>query len=444
MLPADPAFGIRPIQISGGIGFCRSNGKGVAACGVGDISGHGLGAAGSGVVDHQGFSALIFGRCGGLGRSAAGYARMVLNPGFNVIRDHIIVQVLEHEVVIAGDPFFGQMHHGTAPARCCVSRRESVRAGGHHAPHTCCRNIGELLANVVAIVECNGDIFLQQGGIVLTVHHRGHARFNRHDCGNVIGIPGRFPTGHTALGMGDKDGILPGPRIDLINRCRYRLGHHGRVNVLIAVGGVHSGVRGHLTEELFQHILSRGELRTLVVGESIVQISADAELGVPGLVRGFGADGPGHGGLSGLPAAGLVNEEHAVAHPQEQVRPTGASVRGGHPAHAGLTVAVEEHHGQTALLCRNLIEYIGVIHMGGGTFPGHIVVGNVKGPIRGQHRASGGEHPLLGDHQRTIGKLGAGILLGFTLRSIGRGSRRTVIGGGAGTPGQQGEDRGCG
>ena len=43
----DPAFGIRPIQISGGIGFCRSNGKGVAACGVGDISGHGLGAAGS-------------------------------------------------------------------------------------------------------------------------------------------------------------------------------------------------------------------------------------------------------------------------------------------------------------------------------------------------------------------------------------------------------------
>ena len=244
--------------------------------------------------------------------------------------------------------------------------------------------------------------------------------------------------------MGDKDGILPGPRIDLINRCRYRLGHHGRVNVLIAVGGIHSGVRGHLTEELIQHILSRGELRTLVVGESIVQISADAELGVPGLVRGFGADGPGHGGLSGLPAAGLVNEEHAVAHPQEQVRPTGASVRGGHPAHAGLTVAVEEHHGQTALLCRNLIEHIGVIHMGGGTFPGHIVVGNVKGPIRGQHRASGGEHSLLGDHQRTIGKLGAGILLGFALRSIGRGSRRTVIGGGAGTPGQQGEDRGCG
>ena len=129
-----------------------------------------------------------------------------------------------------------------------------------------------------------------------------------------------------------------------------------------------------------------------------------------------------------------------MAHPQEQVRPTGASVRGGHPAHAGLTVAVEKHHGQTALLCRNLIEYIGVIHMGGGTFPGHIVVGNVKGSLRGQHRASGGEHPLLGNHQRI------GIRVN---RLIGLNRGRGVVvprrlSGSAGTPGQQGENRGCG
>ena len=132
--------------------------------------------------------------------------------------------------------------------------------------------------------------------------------------------------------MGDQDGVFAGAGIHFIDGRRDGLGHHGVVDGLIACVVVHAGVRGHLAEELIQHLLAPGELGALIVGELIVPVGADAELGVPGLVRGGGGHGACHRGLAGLAPAGLVDQPDAVPFAQEQIRPSFTSVRGSHPA----------------------------------------------------------------------------------------------------------------
>ena len=62
-------------------------------------------------------------------------------------------------------------------------------------------------------------------------------------------------------------------------------------------------------------IRDRGKLGAFIVGKRVIEVRADAELGVPGLVGGLGGDGARHGGLAGLAPAGLVDEPYAVAHP---------------------------------------------------------------------------------------------------------------------------------
>ena len=63
-------------------------------------------------------------------------------------------------------------------------------------------------------------------------------------------VYGDLPARQAALGVGHQDGVLAGAVIDLVNGHRHCLGHHRVVDVLIATGVVHAGVRRHLAEEL--------------------------------------------------------------------------------------------------------------------------------------------------------------------------------------------------
>ena len=338
-------------------------------------------------------------------------------------------------MVVAGDALVRQADHRAAAAGGVVGFREGVGAGGHHGPHGGGRHIGELLADIVAVVEGHRDVLLYHGVVSVAVHLGRRAGLDGHDGGHVVGVTGHLPAGQAALGVGHQDGVLAGAVIDLVDGCRHRPGHHFVVDVLVAGGVVHAGIRGHLAEKLVQDLLPLGELGALVVGELVIEISADAELGVPGLVGWGGGHGACHGGLTGLAPAGLVDEPDAVAHPQEHVTPALPAVGGGHPAHAGLAVAVEKHHGQLRVVLGDLVEHIGVVHVGGRALPGGVVVGHVEGTVGFDHGAAGGEDALLGDDQ---GVGAGGLFHGRVLPGVRR------VGGGAAAPCRQGEGQDAG
>ena len=96
---------------------------------------------------------------------------------------------------------------------------------------------------------------------------------------------------------------------------------------------------------------------------------------------------------------------------------------------------MEEHHGQARGVLRNLVEHVGVVHVGGGALPGGVVVGHVKGAVGFDHGAAGGEDTLLNDDQ---GVGAGGLLHGRVLSGVRR------VGGGAAAPCQQGEGQDAG
>ena len=136
----------------------------------------------------------------------------------------------------------------------------------------------------------------------------------------MIGIPGGLPTRHTALRMGHRNGIFSCTCIDLVDGCCDGLGHHGVVD---------AGRRQHCpcrypassAEELVKCFFSGRKLGAFVVGKFVIQVSTNAELGVPGPVGGFGVDGTGYGGLPGFAPAGLVDQEYTMSHFQEHIGP---------------------------------------------------------------------------------------------------------------------------
>ena len=223
---------------------------------------------------------------------------------------------------------------------------------------------------------------------------------------------------------------------------RHDLAQSGGAGGLVKAGGV----GGHLTEELVLGLVSLRELGTLV---PLRGHAANAEVGVPRLVAGLvllgvlcpGIQHPVHGHLCGgacLAPARLVHQEDTVPAAQEHGVPALPAVGGGHPAHAGLAVAVEKHHGQAGAFRRNLVENIGMAHMGGVAGPGGVqpVRGGVIVPRHGLSDGSaGGEHSLFGNHQRAV----RNFIRYFTLRPLGNRGGRAVIGGRASAACQQGE-----
>ncbi len=119
-----------------------------------------------------------------------------------MIRDHIVVQILKHKVIIAGDPLVGKMDNRTVPACRSIGFGKRIGAGSHHRPHSRRGNIGEFFANIVAVIESDRDILLKHRVVGFAVHLCGCAWLNGYDGSHMIGIQRDFPAGEPSLGMG--------------------------------------------------------------------------------------------------------------------------------------------------------------------------------------------------------------------------------------------------
>ena len=195
--------------------------------------------------------------------------------------------------------------------------------------------------------------------------------------------------------MSHQNGVLSSALIYFVNGGSHGLCHGLVIKIAAHIRG-HAGVRRHLAEELIHGSGIVGELRAFVDNRLAILPAANAELGVPALIQRLGADVTTDRGCTCFAAAGLVNEEYAVTLAKKHLRPPLTTVRRGHPAHAGLAIAVQEYHGKSGFLCGDLIEHIGVIHMGGLTGSGLLpLVLRVKGSVGGHGNAARRENALL-------------------------------------------------
>ena len=146
----------------------------------------------------------------------------------------------------------------------------------------------------------------------------------------MVSVLSRCPTRAATLRVSHQDGVLTGTLIHLIDGSGHGAGYQVVVKVGAHVAG-HAGVRSHLAEEL---------------------------------VQGLGADVAAHRCSPGFTPMGLVNEPDTVAHPKKHIRPSLAAIGRGHPAHTGLAVSMQKNHGQLGVVLRNLVQDVGMVHMG--------------------------------------------------------------------------------
>ena len=96
---------------------------------------------------------------------------------------------------------------------------------------------------------------------------------------------------------------------------------------------------------------------------------------------------------------------------QEHIRPALTSVRRRHPAHAGLTISMQEYHRKSGLILRNLIKHVRMVHMGrlscSGFFP---LVFRIEGSIGSNGCTACRKNALLFNDQSAICFLFCGIL----------------------------------
>ncbi len=90
-----------------------------------------------------------------------------LNPGFHMVRNHVIVQFLEQEVTVAGDALLGQIYHRGAAAVGVILLHKGQRAVPHHLPETSGLNILGAVVDIVAKVDHDGNIGFQQALVLL-------------------------------------------------------------------------------------------------------------------------------------------------------------------------------------------------------------------------------------------------------------------------------------
>src|SRR5699024_2025403 len=99
-------------------------------------------------------------------------------------------------------------------------------------------------------------------------------------------------------------------------------------------------------------------------------------------------------------------------------------------------VPVQEHHGQLGVVFGDLVEDVGVVHVGGGALPGGVVIAHVKGAVRADDGAARREDALLRDAQ--------GRVFGVDQVSQGGGQKvQDAVFGGGGLGCRKGGERRC-
>ena len=304
---------------------------------------------------------------------------------------------------VAGDADFRQIDHSAVTAIGIVLGGKGQCAVPYLPPEAGGHDIFRAVVDVIAKVDSDWNTCAQQFRVLLRADGRGSARLNGNNGGNVVG--GHIPADCTALRVGDENGLVAGQGLHVL----HHLAQCGGSNCLIEV----AGVGGHLAEEL---ILCSIALRELGAFVPFRGNAANAEVGVPCLIAGLVVLGVGRpsieetvrahlGGTASLTTAGLVYQERRVAVAQKQIGPALTAVRGGYPAHAGLSIAVQINHRPTVAVCRDLIQNISVIHMSGVACTGSVQPvggGIISACHRCRDRAAGGEHSLLGNRQRAV------------------------------------------
>ena len=305
-------------------------------------------------------------------------------------------------MIVSGDALLRKVDYGTVSACSRIGLLKVIAGLAHSLP--CCRCLNCRIAVINVIAEIHGDrnVLLQKRIIIIRIRCRRSAGLDGHDGCNVVRILRRSPAGTAALGVGYQNRILACHLINLINGCCHGSCHRLIVEIRAHIGS-HSRIRRHLTEKLIYRLIIIWELRAFIWYRFSIFPAADTELGIPSLIQSLGADVAADRGSACLASSGLIDQEYAVSHPQEHIRPSFSSVRCGHPAHTGLSVAVKEYHGKPRLVLRNLIKHIGMIHMGSLACAGLLpVILRIKGSFRSHSNAAGRKDSLIGDHQRAV------------------------------------------
>ena len=180
---------------------------------------------------------------------------------FVLIRNHVIVEILEHKVVVSGDSLLRKIHNRAVSAQRIVSRLKIIAGLTHHLPHSRRRDGRIPIVNIVAEIHGDRDVFGKNRMEIQGIRRRRSARLNGNDGCDMIRILSRRPARASALGMGHKDGILPDSLIYLIDGRRNRSRHHVIVKIRAHIRA-HSRIRCHLTEKLIHGLRIIGELGT--------------------------------------------------------------------------------------------------------------------------------------------------------------------------------------
>lgn len=282
-----------------------------------------------------------------------------------MIGDLGVVFVLEEEMLVAGDADLGQMNDGVVAAVGVDRFGKLISHLQDAAPIIARGHFDRLVGDVITEIEHDrlidkfGENFLGNGEIFdrrVTGWDRlrhfslgegeAAAGLDRHHGSDLVGRDRDVPAGAPALRMGNKDAVAASPE-----NLHKRVGD----NLLIKV----SRIGRHLAEELIERLFVVRELAVLVS----VRPQADTKLGVPGLILRERRDFAGLAGLPGFAAAGMIHQIDAAALAQERIASAFAPVGSRLPAHAGLSVAVQEYHRTGAARGGDLKEHVGVVGM---------------------------------------------------------------------------------
>lgn len=243
-----------------------------------------------------------------------------LDPVLDMVSDNVIIQILEHEMIVAGYALLREIDNPAYAALCGVAVCKIIAGLAHHMPHSGSLNARVAVVDVIAEIERYRDILRCDRLVILGIRSGSSARLDCYDSCDMLRVLCGSPAGTSALRMRHQNGILPSALVNLVNCCCNCLCNGFIIEISAHIRG-HSGVRGYLTEELVNGIVVIRELGAFVSHGLSFLPSAYSELRVPLLVKRLGADIAADGSRSGFTAARLIDKVNAVSLSKEHIRP---------------------------------------------------------------------------------------------------------------------------